>query len=391
VRNSHYDYDAVLINGENIISIGALFDEDFDEWLANDKFLDVNERLSQEGDYYAINDISDFKQLLAFGQDASLKFRLENDLDLAGEPDFYIPYLAGEFDGAGHNISNLSFSFDFVSGVGLFGYLASPAGVSHTGAVNVNIMACEYVGGLVGVSDESTVSNSYSTGNVIGFGMVGGLVGYNFCGTVSNCSFVGNVTGSKMVGGLVGVNDEGYVSNCSSVGDATGSDCYVGGLVGDNDEGRIANSYSAGSVTGGGDYVGGLTGSNGYGHVSNSYSTSNVAGSEMVGGLVGVNGGTVIKSYSTGTVTGGEYYVGGLTGSSYGGTVSNSFWDTETSGQLTSAGGEGKTTAEMHDFSTFSAIWDIVMVAGPGERDTGYIWNIVDDVTYPFLSWQPVA
>jgi len=72
-------------------------------------------------------------------------------------------------------------------------------------------------------------------------------------------------------------------------------------------------------------------------------------------------------------------------------TVSNSFWDTETSGQASSAGGTGKTTAQMKDIATFSgATWDIVAVASADDRDTGYIWNIVDDGTYPFLSWQPV-
>jgi len=69
VSNSYYNYDEVLINGENIITIGALFDEDFDQWLADDRFLDVAERLSQENGYYLINDVGDFKQLLAFGQD----------------------------------------------------------------------------------------------------------------------------------------------------------------------------------------------------------------------------------------------------------------------------------------------------------------------------------
>jgi hypothetical protein len=71
--------------------------------------------------------------------------------------------------------------------------------------------------------------------------------------------------------------------------------------------------------------------------------------------------------------------------------VSNSFWDTQTSGQVGSAGGTGKTTVEMKDIATFSgAGWDIVAVDDADDRSTDYIWNIVDDVTYPFLSWQPV-
>jgi hypothetical protein len=95
----------------------------------------------------------------------------------------------------------------------------------------------------------------------------------------------------------------------------------------------------------------------------------------------------MVNSYSTGSVTGTEE-VGGLVGYNVGGTVTNSFWDIETSGQSTSAGGTGKTTAEMQDITTFSdAAWDIAAVAA-GEANPTYIWNIVDGQTHPFLSWQ---
>jgi len=74
------------------------------------------------------------------------------------------------------------------------------------------------------------------------------------------------------------------------------------------------------------------------------------------------------------------------------GTVIHSFWDTESSGQATSDGGAGKTTAEMQDIATFSEVgWNIIAVANPGTRNPSRIWNIVDDETYPFLSWQPVS
>jgi hypothetical protein len=233
VSNSYYNYDEVLINGRNIITIGALFNEDFDQWLANDKFLDVNERLAQENGYYLINDVSDFKQLLAFGQDDSLKFRLKNDLDLATEADFYIPYLAGEFDGNGYRISNLSFHFDSVGQVGLFGYLGSGGKVGEVGVENahVTVTGGHQVGGLVG-GNSGIVSNSYSTGSVSGMQSVGGLVGGSW-GTVSNSYSTGSVAGGWEVGGLVGWNSEGTVSNSYSTGRVTG-DGSVGGLVGWN-------------------------------------------------------------------------------------------------------------------------------------------------------------
>ena len=437
VTNSYYNYDEVLINGENIITIGALFAEDFEQWLANDKLLDVNQRLSQEDGYYLINDVSDFKELLAFGQDRSLKFRLTNDLDLGNEANFYIPYLAGGFDGNDHKILNLSFDFNFVSQVGLFGYLASVGRVTQVSVENVNITGAYRVGGLVGGND-GTVRNSYSSGSVTGWYAVGGLVGINegtvtsshssggvtgwytvggLVGinseTVSNSYSTGNVTGNYYVGGLVGWNDGtvrytysigsvagewdvgglvgsnyGTVSNSYSTGSVTGN-YYVGGLVGWN-EGTVSNSHSTGSVTGN-HYVGTLVGINGWdGTVSNSYSSGTVTGDEYVGGLVGVNSGTVSNSYSSGNVTGDEY-VGGLVGVNWGGTVSSSFWDTKTSGQATSAGGTGKTTVEMQDIATFlEAAWDIWAVA-PGATNFAYTWNIVHEQTYPFLSWQSVV
>jgi len=365
VTNSYYNYDEVLINGENIITIGALSGDDFEQWLANGKFLDINERLSEENGYYLINNISDFKQLLAFGQNDTLKFRLTDDLDMATEPDFYIPYLAGKFDGNGHKISNLGLNFSFVHSVGLFGYLAPGGKVTQVDVDNINIIASRSAGGLVGYNCEGTVSHSYCTGNVAGGSDVGGLVGLNN-GIVNDSYFNGSVTGGSDAGGLVGGNEH---------------------------SGTVINSYSTGTVTGT-RATGGLVGQNWRGTVMNSYSTGNVAGDFLVGGLVGQNKayeegeGTITNSYSTGKVTG-ESAIGGLVGQNSG-TVIHSFWDYETSGRAYSDGGTVKTTAEMQNIATFSgATWDITIVANPGIRNSSYIWNIVDGLTYPFLSWQP--
>ena len=191
----------------------------------------------------------------------------------------------------------------------------------------------------------------------------------------------------EMYMGLFGVVDErGVVESIGVVNaDVTGYG-GVGGLVGGNDGGTVSNSYSTGNVTGTG-WVGGLVGAN-HGPVSNSYSTGSVTGDVGVGGLVGWNEAVpVSNSYSTGNVTG-EEGVGGLVGLTSG-TVSNSFWDIETSGQATSDGGTAKTTVQMKNLTTFSgAGWNIIAVANPGTRNPAYIWNTVDDETYPFLSWQ---
>jgi hypothetical protein len=155
-------------------------------------------------------------------------------------------------------------------------------------------------------------------------------------------------------------------------------------------------SYSTASVTGD-DYVGGLVGDN-QGSVSNSYSVGSVIGEWYVGGLVGDNDstGSVSDSYSVGSVTG-DSFAGGLVGSNWG-AVSNSFWGIETSGMTESDGGAGKTTAAMQDITTYTDTateglenpWNITAVAA-GETNGAFIWNVVMEQNYPFLSWQPAS
>jgi hypothetical protein len=202
-----------------------------------------------------------------------------------------------------------------------------------------------------------------------------GLFGWFGPGTISNVFLEDvNITGSHGsyscdVGGLVGFQNGGIISG-SHVTGSVKSGIIVGGLVGNKNQGIIINSYSAANVVGDRD-VGGLTGYN-YGPISNSYSIGNVTGNSYVGGLIGSNRGGVVNSYSVGRVVGGGSYVGGLAGRDTGG-FTNSYWNNETSNQNTSAGGEGKTTAEMKQQATF-VDWDFAN-----------IWTIDGGVTYPDL------
>ena len=268
---------------------------------------------------------------------------------------------AGRLNGQGYEISNLFIDRPDESDVGLFGILDIAGVIENVGVVSGNVTGYNNAGGLVGRNDGTIINNTYYTGNVTGNLNVGGLVGYNFFGTATDAYSAGIVTGQSNVGGLFGW-DRGTTSDSYSTSSVTGDD-NVGGLTGKN-SGTASNSYATGSVTGD-DNVGGLIGRNDIaGTASNSYSTGSVAGNTNVGGLVGRNAGT----------------------------VSNSFWDTETSGQGGSGGGTGEATEEMQSIATFTgAGWDIVAVANASTRNPSYIWNIVDDETYPFLSWQPVV
>jgi hypothetical protein len=297
----------------------------------------------------------------------------------------------GTFDGQAHEIRDLFINRLGEEYVGLFGIVDEGGEVEDISLVNATVTGYRFVGGLAG-ANVGAVRDSYSSSSVLGFQEVGCLIGYNG-GNVSSSYSGCNVTGTGSgVGGLIGDN-EGTVSNSYASGNVTGETGarWVGGLTGYNG-GTVSNSYSKANVMGWRS-VGGLVGEND-GTVNNSYCTGSVIGIVDVGGLVGLNSGAVSNCYSSGNVTGDANVgsnIGGLVGlNAAEDSVSNSFWDMETSGQPTSAGGIGKTTAQMKSIATFSgAAWDIVTVANPGTRNAFYAWNIVDGQTYPFLSWQP--
>ncbi len=313
----------------------------------------------------------------------------------------------GQFDGNGHKITNFTINGGWNDFLGLFGCIDSGSSVKNLGLESFAVSGHYYVGGLAGYNYYGSISNCYSTGSASGFRRVGGLVGCNEGGSISNCYATSEVSGhqdSGSVGGLVG-NNYGSISDCYATGavsysssdyiDRTGglvgvntgsiNNCYAtgavsglviaGGLVGFN-SGSISNCYSTGVVLTSSEWAsaGGLVGDN-YEEgaiISNCYATGDVNGGAYAGGLVATNyKGAISYCYSIGAVSGSSS-VGGLVGENYDcNSVISAFWDVNTSGQTESAGGEGKTTAEMKTLSTFvSAGWDFVEVWGIGNGQT---------------------
>jgi prepilin-type N-terminal cleavage/methylation domain-containing protein len=172
---------------------------------------------------------------------------------------------------------------------GLVGYddMGGHVTNSHS-AVNVTVSnsSAEYIGGLVGYHYGWTglagITNSYATGNVVSAGnYVGGLVGQIDNGIHDKNYFTGNVTGYSYVGGLIGVNNNSsiIINNSYATGIVTGTSTEywgttAGGLIGDNGGATIRYSYSAGRVNGykgAGFKVGGFAGTGGGGINNTNY------------------------------------------------------------------------------------------------------------------------
>lgn len=348
-------------------------------------------------------------------------FKMINDVDLAGINFFTvgnqpIPF-KGVFDGNDHSVSNFRYHSDDGDYTGLFGH-ASECEIKDLGLIDPNVDAGTglNVGSLAGLLRGGVVTNCYvQGGSLSGSGLrVGGLVGSSVSGAaINSCYTDTHVSGSaNRVGGLAGSNG-GAISNSYSTGTVMG-DFFVGGLVGWNDiDGIIANSRSTNSVSGSGSGVGGLVGTN-EDTISNSYWIGSVSGSSNnVGGLAGRNRGTISNSYSTGSVTGAGNNVGGLTGNnidmignsystcsvsgsgtdiggfvgraSVNSEVTNSFWDIDLCWENNGIG-MPLPTVDMQIMKTFTdAGWDF---AGESTNGTNDIWAICDGADYPRHTWQ---
>jgi len=261
---------------------------------------------------------------------------------------------SGGLDGNNYVISNLHINRNTNNYIGLFGFTEGST-ISNVGLEDVDITGNYYVGSLIGLALRTTIDNCYATGDVTarsdnvgglvgrlttswetlknsyaevdvnGRDYVGGLVGYSDQDTISNCYATGDVTGRTFVGGLVGYSWYDEIHNSYATGDATGNVNYVGGLVGYNYRSIINTTYATGTATGGLEGIGGLVGYDYNGVINDSYATGNASYGMRSGGLIGYALNSFIdRCYATGDATGTER-VGGLIGEVYYSDIDSSF------------------------------------------------------------------
>ena len=354
VKNSFYCINFTTVNNDRIPSRYGIYENQFSDWMKNNKKLKIDDyfKKTQGTENYKVKSSFDMKNMLPFSYFGHYRFEQKENIDLSNDPNFYIPFFSGIFDGSGYSISNVNISAKYDSRIGMFGTIEQ-----DTMVLNVSLIDCNVSAGLA----------------------VGALIGYN-AGTVQNCSATGRVRGVSRIGGLIGFNGI-IVKRCFAainvIMDLTllkqsDYDSYdhftAGGLVGLNG-GRVSDSYATGNVT-----------AFERGEKPDDYYYSGP--SDCVGGLIGENGGIVRNCYATGNVTGTDY-IGGLIGyNEYNridtDKVANCFWDYMTSGETYSGGGIKKSTTEMMTKSTYvDAGWDF-----------DEVWAIVEHVDYPFLRWE---
>ena len=263
---------------------------------------------------------------------------------LLGGSDYRI--FAGNFDGKGYTISNVSIGSETAQleadVFGLFGATAGKISNLNLDTVSIHGIAkiasigavVGFAGGLVGSSggsienchvtglamDMSAPSNVYAAAYWVG-GLVGALDGAQL---INECSVSGSITekaGKGSIGGLIGELGKAakitYSRSDVTVNvkaDSRGG-ANVGGFIGKGNgktdaETIIRNCYATGNVTGGaytGGFAGGLWGLN----IKNCYASGNVSqAAAAMASFVGTDAsdtnyyGSITNCFATGSVTG---------------------------------------------------------------------------------------
>ncbi len=273
-------------------------------------------------------------------------YELGADIDMASLTHPFGPIgddmnaFAGQFDGKGHSIKNLTLSGRGFPLTALFGNVDMGSRIGNMNLVDVNITSGGlYTAGLVaynagdidnvtvsgsivskgeiagGIAAQSlgNVSNSKVTASISSYGNVGGIVGYNF-GCISKCATdavldikgyldasyhaIGGITGTTMQAAAVGIKP--VISDCYVAGHI--SDSRGMGIVG-GISGMIANGaelvrcFNVAAISAqrlatseGDNATGGIAGWTREGAITNCYNAGTIVKSgtsEYVGGIVG--------------------------------------------------------------------------------------------------------
>ncbi len=381
-------------------------------------------------DPYKIYTVSDLRLMKA---DSKGCYILMNDIDLNNEPFETISFSGafnGVFDGNNYNIKNLN----LISSDGYYSLFKSTkdatiknihienvtmtinpdvsvidAGGVTCAATNTKFINCSvsgigsingiWCGGLVAMGwDSNSFTDCSVSGISISGSTVGGIVGSSDNDSLTRCYTSANISGDHFIGGLIGNwgtnsyrRNNLFISNCYTTGnisytESTMAEKYVGGLVGYSSTNiydtstiniSISDSYTTGDINGL-EYAGALIGyeRNESKYIklsfSNCFSLSNITANKSSGLSFALGDFTVTNCYFAGKLYGDEKY--GLTNRTM--AVTNSYFNGEINGVKNYT--NSKLTSAMIKKVTY-VNWDF-----------SNKWKIDEGISYPYLKNLPM-
>ena len=159
----------------------------------------------------------------------------------------------GTFDGNGKLITNLYIDQPNTPYQGFFGYTLN-ASLYNVGLVNITASGRNYTGGMVAYAKNTYMRDCYVNGGTLfALSYCGGLVGYQEQGTnsiISGCYNTCEVTGNNYVGGLIGFSNYSTVRNSYVAGRVSAQGEPVGAIIGGANEVLMYYCYFSTELTG---------------------------------------------------------------------------------------------------------------------------------------------
>lgn len=224
-------FELSLLNGDTIY----INDSDMLRWVSEQ----CNSGTTFQGKYIKLmNDIT-------------LPLNVPNNMTSIG---IYPNYpFKGTFDGNGKHITNLYIDQPNTPYQGFFGYTLN-ANLYNVGLVNITASGRNYTGGMVAYAENTYLRDCYVNGGTLfALSYCGGLVGYQEQGTnsiISGCYNTCEVSGNNYVGGLVGFSNYSTVRNSYVAAMVAAQGDAVGSIIGGANEVLMYYTYFNAELTG---------------------------------------------------------------------------------------------------------------------------------------------
>lgn len=243
----------MIMKKKTIISIATLLLIGQGAWAQHPEIEGLT--YNDTGEYYEIPDAAALNALASYVNDGNtcngLTFKVTANITFGTNEDFTpIGYgseeddgnpFAGTFDGQGFTISDIHYEDEEGVGVGLFGYLFSPALVKNVVLSNCSFTGNYLVGGIAG---------SYAGANntVPEWGIYNCQAGDDVTVTATSCVIEGEALDGWYAGGIVGDLGNATAKDCISAATVSGDE-YVGGIAGSISSDASPNSDYSGTLT----------------------------------------------------------------------------------------------------------------------------------------------
>jgi len=251
-----------------------------------------NNKIINRGRYIILSNKEDLIALANTPSAWNKEFVMIQDIDFESENFKGIGGIqksfSGIFNGNGYKIKNLNINLPTNSNIGLF-KTCNNAEIKNLVLENINIKGKNYIGGVIGFAENTSIKNVHLNGNIAGEYCVGGLVGNLIHSSIIDSEFSGKVCPTQNFY----KEDEDNDFFASSY--ETKTMFSFGGIVGTAILSKITSTQIEAQISGESS-IGGFAGNIAESQIQDCYCSATVNGNKDLGLIAGQARNTIVKN-----------------------------------------------------------------------------------------------